>query len=133
MRQQLKLWDSKRERKLTGPNTLPTVHRTKGPSKSRGASWLRIGPSPLEAGGRGEGKGANSAPEVASPTKLQTGLQFLTKDFLRFWMVDIRREGCGEIQGAGTQPARAETETGTAKGRRRAAPRESAPVKLLAA
>ena len=37
-------------------------------------------------------KEANSAPERASPTKLQTGFQFLTKDFLRFWMVDIHRE-----------------------------------------
>ena len=45
------------------------------------------------------------APEMVSPTKLQTGLQFLTKDFLRFWMVDIRREGRegrGETQGART-------------------------------
>ena len=25
-------------------------------------------------------------------TKLQTGFQFLTKDFLRFWMVDIHLE-----------------------------------------
>ena len=35
MSYQLKLWDSKRERKLTGPNTLPAVRRTKGPSKYR--------------------------------------------------------------------------------------------------
>ena len=48
---------------------------------------------PPEAGGRGEEKGANLAPERASPTKLQTGFQFLTKDFLRFWLVGIRREG----------------------------------------
>ena len=74
---------------------LLAVRRTKGLSKSRGASQLRTGPAPLEAGGSGEGKGANSAPKMASPTTLQTGLQFLTKDFLRFWMVDIRREGRG--------------------------------------
>ena len=49
---------------------------------------------PLEAGGTGEGKGANLAPEMAFPTKLQTGFQFLTKGFLRFWMVDILQEGC---------------------------------------
>ena len=30
---------------------------------------------------------------MASPTKLQTGFQSLTKDFLRFWMVDIHWEG----------------------------------------
>ena len=35
MSYQLKLWDSKRERKLTGLNTLPAVRRTKGLSKSR--------------------------------------------------------------------------------------------------
>ena len=35
------------------------------------------------------------APETASPPKLQTGSQFLTEDFLRFWMVDICREGRG--------------------------------------
>ena len=53
------------------------------------------GPALPGAGGRREGKGANSAPKTASPTTLQTGLQFLTKDFLRFWMVDIRQEGHG--------------------------------------
>ena len=84
MRFQLKLRDSKR--KLTGPNTLPAVLRTKGP---RGASQLWTSPAPLEAGGSGEGKGAGSAPRTAAPTTLQTGLQFLTKDFLRFWMVNI--------------------------------------------
>ena len=48
---------------------------------------------PPEAEGRGEGNQAKSAPEMASPTKLQTGFQFLTKDFLRLWMVDICQEG----------------------------------------
>ena len=85
MRCQLKIvGQQKRERKLTGLNTLPAVRRTKGLSKSRGASRLRTGPAQPEAGGRGEGKGANSAPKTASPTTPQTGLQFLTKDFLRF-------------------------------------------------
>ena len=41
-----------------------------------------------EAGERGK-----LGPRDGTPTNLQTGLQFLTKDFLRFWMVDIRREG----------------------------------------
>ena len=91
----------KRKRKLTGPNPLPAVHRTKGLNKSRGASQLRPAQPP---GGRrqGEGKGANSAPEAAPPTALQAGLQSLTKDLLRFRMVDIRREGHGETQGART-------------------------------
>ena len=55
MSYQLKLWDSKRERKLTGLNTLPAVRRTKGLSKSReelaGFDW----PSPT--GGRRQGGG----------------------------------------------------------------------------
>ena len=70
---------------------LLAVRRTKGLSKSRGTSRLRTGPAPPEAGGRGEEKGAGSAPRTASPTALQTGLQFLIKDLLRFWMVDIHR------------------------------------------
>ena len=81
----------------------------------------------------GEGKGAGSAPRTAAPTTLQTGLQFLTKDLLRFWMVDIHWEGRGETQGAGTRLAWAEAEAGTEEGKRHAAPGESAPVKLLAA
>ena len=38
-------------------------------------------------------QGANVASERASPIKLQKGFQFLTKDFLRFWIVDIHWEG----------------------------------------
>ena len=45
-----------------------------------------------EVGGGERGK---LGPRDSTPTKLQTGLQFLTKDFLRFWMVDIRWEGRG--------------------------------------
>ena len=82
-----------RERKLTGRNTLPAVRKTKGLRNSReelACGWTR--PSPLEGGGRGEGKGANSAPEKPPPPTRQTGLQFLSKDSLRFWMVDIRHQ-----------------------------------------
>ena len=66
-------------------------------SRDKLAELVGGGPAhpPLEAGGSGEGKGANPAPEMAPPTKLQTGSQLLTKDFLRFWMVDINQEGCG--------------------------------------
>ena len=56
----------------------------------------RAGPSPLEEGGREEEKGANSATEKLPPPTLQTGLLCLSKDFLRFWMVDLsRQEGRG--------------------------------------
>ena len=93
MRQQLKLWDSKRE-KINRPKHTAGHSQNKGTEQfHRRASRRQTGPSPPEAGGRGAGKGANSAPETAPPTTLQTGLQFLTKDFLRFWMVDIFREG----------------------------------------
>ena len=97
MRQQLKLWDSKREReKINQPEHTAGCSQNKGTEQvQRRARRLRTSPAPPEAGGRGEGKGANSALETASPITLQTGLQFLTKDFLKFWMVDIRREGRG--------------------------------------
>ena len=71
---------------------------TAGVSQNKGTDKLqrRAGPSPLEVGGRGEGKGANSAREKPPPPTLQTGLWALSKDLLRFWMVDIcLREGRG--------------------------------------
>ena len=74
---------------------MPAIGRTKerlSNSREELACSRLAHPLP-EAGGNGEGKGANSAPEMAPPTKLQTGLQFPAKDFLRFWMVDIRWEG----------------------------------------
>ena len=76
-------------------NTLSAVRRTKELSNSREepASSGLAHPAPEAGGGVGEGKVANLAPEMAPPTKLQTGLQFLTKDFLTFWMVDILWEG----------------------------------------
>ena len=94
-------WDSnlnygiaKEREKINWPEHTVGCSQNKGTKQlQRRASWLQTGPSLLEAGGRGERKEANSAPETASPTTLQTGLQFLTKDFLRFWMVDICREG----------------------------------------
>ena len=97
MRQQLKLWDSKREReKINQPEHTAGHSKNKGTEQfQRRARRLLTGPSPREAEGSGEEKGANSAPEMAPPTKLQTGLQFLTKDFLRFWMVYILWEGRG--------------------------------------
>ena len=103
MRQQPRLWpETEREKKkrenypAKSPNLRHCWPRSqhKGLSKyQRRASWLRAGPSPArhsgQAGASQSRKGANSAPERASPTKLRTGFQFLTKDFLRFWTVDI--------------------------------------------
>ena len=123
----------KRE-KINWPEHTVSRSQNKGTKQvQRRARRLWTGPGPLDTGGRREGKGAGSAPRTAAPTVLQTGLQFLIKDLLRFWTVDIRREGRGETQGAGTQPARAGTGAGDAEGRRRAAPGESTPIKLLAA
>ena len=62
---------------------------------------------------------------MAPPTKLQTGSQFLTKDFLRFGMVDIR-------WGGSRLSTRRMHLTGHGGGRR-TAPGDSAGVKLLAA
>ena len=58
---------------------------TAGGSQNKGTEKLqrRASPSPLEVGGRGEGKGANSAPEKPPPPTQQTGPGFLSKDFLR--------------------------------------------------
>ena len=125
----------KRERKLTGPNTLSAIRRTKGPSKSREelAGYQLAQPCwRLEAGGRGKGQ-AQQVARTTAPTTLQTALQFLIKDLLRFWTVDIHREGRGETQGAGTQPAREGIGAGDTESRRQASPGESVLVKLLAA
>ena len=77
-------------------------HRTE--QYQRRVSRLWNGPSPTgssgEAGPSQSQKGANSAPERASSSKLQTGFQFLTKDFQRFWMVDRCREGLSQRSAA---------------------------------
>ena len=51
------------------------LEHTAGGSQNKGTETLqrRAGPSPLEGGGRGEGKGANSAPEKPPPPTRQTG------------------------------------------------------------
>ena len=98
MRWQLKLWDSKRERerKLTGPNTLLAVRRTKeGLSNSREELASGGLAHPRRGRRHGGGERGKLGPSDGIPTTLQTGLQFLTKGFLRFWMVDIRQEVCG--------------------------------------
>ena len=83
-------------------------------------------------------KGANSAPETALPTKLQTGLQFLTKDFLRFCMVDICQEGRSQRPAPeNTQPLAPDRHAWKLRlgprGQKAHRTGESAPVKLLAA
>ena len=104
MSYRLKLWDRKREReKINRPEHTAGRLQNKGSEQvQRRARRLRTRPAPPETGGWGEGKGAGSAPRTAAPTTLQTGLQSLIKDLLRFWMVDIGREGCGETHGART-------------------------------
>ena len=81
-----------RERELTGLNTLRSGRRTKeGLSDPRKElAGCRSAHHQRQEGGGG----ANLAPEMEPPTKLQTGFKFLTKDFLRFWIVDICWEGC---------------------------------------
>ena len=99
MRQQLKLWDSKRERKLTGPNTLLAVRRTKGLMDPR--EELAGGGPVHPAGGRRQGGGERGKLGPRDGTPYQTANRLpvclqAPKDFLRFWMVDIR---CWEDRG----------------------------------
>ena len=103
MSYQLKLWDSKRE-KINQPEHTAGHSHNKGTDQvqRRARRQATDRPSPAGDWRQGEGKGAGSAPRTAAPTALQTGLQFLIKDLLRFWKVDICREGRGETQGAGT-------------------------------
>ena len=122
----------KRESKLTDPTHCRPFAEQRDRESPEKSSQASRGPDPPETGGRREGKAVSLAPRTAAPTTLQTGLQFLIKDLLRFWMVNIRREGHGETQGAGTRPAGVGTEAGVAEGRRRATPGESLPIKLLA-
>ena len=79
---------------------------TAGGSQNKGTEKLqrRAAPSPLEVGGRGEGKGENSVPEKPPPSTLQTGPQFLSKDFLRpdLWRaLGPRREKAHRARGEG--------------------------------
>ena len=91
MNYQFKLWEAKEREKINWWNTLLAVRRTKGPSKSRGARRLRTGPAPPEAGGGGRGKG-HTRPQRRHPLP---HCKQASKDFLKFWMVDIRWEGRG--------------------------------------
>ena len=119
----------------------PKLQHRQACSQSTGltrASRLRTG-GPFPARGRGQAgasqseKGANSVPERASSTKLRTGFQFLTKDFLRFWTVDICREGRSQR----SAPQRHTWHTGDGRARKprlvpgtaqNAGPTESAPL-----
>ena len=125
MRQQLKLWDSKREReretKLTGQNTLPAFRRTKGLSNSR-EELANGGPAhpPLEAGGRREGKGENSAPEMG-PQTANPLPNCKQAPNLPSGRVAARGQLLRTVTGVRTRLGHehAETEAGTAEGRRR--------------
>ena len=96
MRQQLKLWDSKREReKMNRPEHTAGRSQNKGTEQfQRRASQRWTSSYPARGRRQGGGERGKLGPRDDTPTKLQTGLQFLIKDFLRFWMVDIRGEGC---------------------------------------
>ena len=81
---------------------------TAGGSQNKGTEkpQRRAGPSPLEEGGRGEGKGENSAPEKPPPPTRQTGPWFLSEDFLRpdqRRALGPRREKARRARGEGSQ------------------------------
>ena len=73
---------------------MPAIRRTKGLSNSieeladGGPAHPHYTRQRQEAGGGERGK---LDPRDSTPYQTAKGLQFLTKDFLRFWMVDIRR------------------------------------------
>ena len=99
--------------KINWPEHTASGLQNKGTEKLQ----RRAAPSPLEVGGRGEGKGANSAPEKPPPPTLQTGLRFLSKDFQRFWMVDIRRDGRGSRLEANSSKQTQAARAGAAEGK----------------
>ena len=82
-------------RKLTGPNTLLAIRRTMEELSNSREELAGGGPA-HPTGGRRQGGGERGklGPRDGTPTKLQTGSQCLTKDFLRFSMVDISQESC---------------------------------------
>ena len=124
MSYQLKLWDSKRERKLTSPSTLPAVRKPKGPSKLK-EELTGCGPAQprrrQEAGGRGKGQ---ARPEDRSPYRAAN------RPPVSNHRPPEILDGRGETQGAGTDLRGQGWGRGGEKARRT---RESAPVKLLAA
>ena len=77
MSYQLKLWDSKREGKLTCQNTLPAVRRTKGLSKST-EELAGCGPAQprrrQKAGGRGKGQARPQGPHPLPHCKQASSL-----------------------------------------------------------
>ena len=102
---------------------------TAGGSQNKGTEKLkrRAAPSLLEEGGRGEGKGANSAPEKPPPPTLQTGPRFLSKDFLRpDWrrVLGPRREKAHRTGGECAKPLA--SWAAHRRGKRHATPGESA-------
>ena len=93
-----KLWESKE--KLTSPNTLPVVCRTKGLRNSKEPAdprWRK------EAGGRGDGQ---TQPQESHPSHTANRPRFLSKDFLRpdqWRALGPRREKARRTRGEGAQ------------------------------
>ena len=84
-------WQEK-ERKLTSPNTLPAVLRTKGLSNSR----EKLAGGGLARGRRqGGGERGKLSPRDGLPHQTANRLPVSNQRLLRLWMVDIRREGRG--------------------------------------
>ena len=80
---------------LTEHTAGPFTEKGRTEQFQRRASLQRTGPYPAGDRRQGGGKRGKLCPRDSIPTKQPTGSQFLTKDFLRFRMVDICREGCG--------------------------------------
>ena len=133
MRYQLKLWDSKRERKLTGPNTLPAVHRTKGLSKSRDELACCGRPSPAGDWRQEGGERGRLGPKDCSPYRTANRPPVSNQRLPE--ILDGRHPPGGSRLDTGRRhPTGAGGDWGWGRGGEKAdAPGKSEPVKLLAA
>ena len=101
-----KLWESERK--------IDRLEHTTGGSQNKGTEKLqrRAAPSPLEVGGGGEGKGANSAPEKPPPPTRQTGPGSCLKTPRNPTALGPRREGARRARGESPKPLAAWPEHG---------------------
>ena len=75
---------------LGTPRPLP---EQKTERSQRRASWLRTSPSPARGRRQGEGERGKLSPRDGIPYQMANRLPASNQRLLRFWMVDICREG----------------------------------------
>ena len=118
MSYQLKLWDSKREReKINQPEYTAGCSQNKGSEQvQRRARRLRLS-QPARGRRQEGGERGRLGPKDGIPYHTANRPPVSNQRLPEIlWMVDIRWEGRGKTQGAGTQPAPAGTGAGDAEG-----------------